>query len=455
MAHDAALFQDAATRAAAYLDGVSDRPVAPTAQALKALAAFDEPLPQHGSDGSAILATLDRLGSPATMATNAGRFFGFVIGGAHPVPLAAHCLTLAWDQNVGPRILSPIGAKLEDVASRWVLELLGLPASCATAFVTGAGMASFTALTAARRALLQRAGWDVDADGLYDAPRLRVVASAEIHPTIRKALGLLGLGRNQLHEVPTDVQGRLRVDALPPLDERTIVCVQAGNINSGAIDPVAEVCTKARAAGAWVHVDGAIGLWALASPRLRPLLAGVTEADSWATDGHKSLNLPYDNAVAIVRDAAALTQAMSIRAPYLLDSGEREPYDTTPGLSRRMRGADWWALIKALGQDGIAAMIETMHSQTLQIAACLQQAGWQVLNDVVLNQICAIPPDGNVLAVTTRICQEGRCWVGPTHWQGKEAIRISLSSCHTTGDDVDMALNALLAAAPRHSHGIV
>lgn len=447
MAHDGALFADAARRAVAYLETISQRPVAPTAHALAGLSELDEALPDHGSDGALILDLLDRVGSPATMATNDGRFFGFVIGGAHPVPLAAHCLTLAWDQNVGPRVLSPIGAKLEDVASAWLLDLFGLPADCATAFVTGAGMATFTALTAARRALLLRAGWDVDADGLYDAPRLKVVASEEIHPTVQKALGLLGLGRNQIHWVATDRQGRMRPDALPPLDARTIVCVQAGNINSGAIDPLPEICQRARAAGAWVHVDGAIGLWAAAAPELQPLVNGLALADSWATDGHKWLNLPYDNAVAMVRDGSALMQAMTIRAPYLLESGDREPYDTTPGLSRRIRGVDWWAALKALGRSGVAEQIVRSHQQAQAFAAGLQAAGWEILNEVVLNQVCAVPPHGNSAAVAARVQQSGACWVGPTQWQGRSALRVSLSSCHTTMDDVANALNILIKCA--------
>lgn len=448
MAHDDRLFEDAARRAARYLREVDARPVAPTAEALDGLARFDEPLAEAGVDGAAILAQLDEVGSPATVATNGGRYFGFVIGGAHPAALAAHCLTLAWDQNVGPRVLSPVGAKLEEVAGGWLRDLFALPEDTAFAFVTGAGMASFTALAAARRALLLRAGWDVDADGLYGAPEIRVVCSAESHPTIHKALGLLGLGRKRVIEVPTDAQGRLIADALPPLDDRTIVCVQAGNINSGAVDPLPAVTAAARAAGAWVHVDGAFGLWARACPDAAPLVAGLEACDSWATDGHKWLNLPYENAVAFVRDGGALRGAMSIRAPYLLESGAREPYDTTPELSRRPRGVDFWAALKALGRQGVADLVRRSCGQARVAADGLRQAGWTVLNDVALNQVTAVPPAGATpSAVAAAVQADGTCWLGPTRWKGRDALRLSFSSMHTTEADVARSLERIVALA--------
>lgn len=438
MAHDPQLFRLAAERAARYLEQVAERPVAVSAAALAALAAFHQPLPEQGAAGEDILDMLDRLGSPATVASNGPRYFGFVIGGAHPVALAAHCLTLAWDQNVGPRALSPVGAVLEDVAAGWLLELLGLPADCATAFVSGAGMASFTALAAARRALLLRLGWDVDADGLFGAPALRVVVSDEIHPTVLKALGMLGMGRQRVERVPTDAQGRLRVEALPTLDAQTIVCVQAGNIHSGAVDPVPEVCARAAAAGAWVHIDGAIGLWAAASatPQRRALVAGIDQAQSWAVDGHKWLNLPYANGAAFVRDGAALRQAMSLRAPYLLQSGAREPYDTTPELSRRICGADWWAALKALGRHGVAAVVDGCCDLTQELAAGLRAAGWTIPHEVTLNQIAAVPARGTAVEVAAALQAEGTCWVGPSHWQGHDVVRFSLSSMHTLSTDI-------------------
>jgi glutamate/tyrosine decarboxylase-like PLP-dependent enzyme len=447
MSHDSQLFLHAAERAAAYLDTVDQRPVAPSAQAIAALDAFRQPLPEQGTSGQTVLDQLDRLGSPATMATNGGRFFGFVIGGAEPTALAAHCLSLAWDQNVGPRVLSPIGAVLEEVVTDWLCDLFALPADCAAAYVTGAGMASFTALGAARHALLARQGWNVEDDGLSGAPPLRVVVSDEVHPTVLKALAMLGLGRKQVERVATDAQGRMRLDALPELDGQTIVCTQAGNINSGAFDPLAEICQRAHQAGAWVHVDGAFGLWARAAPSLSPLAEGIEQADSWATDGHKWLNLPYENAVALVRDQHALNRAFSIRAPYLVESNAREPYDSTPELSRRIRGVDWWAALSALGRQGVAEQIARSCAQAQKIADGLYTAGWKVLNEVVLNQVTAIPPQGRVAEVVAQVQASGVCWVGPTLWQGQQAIRMSVSSCHTTDHDIARSLQALCEAA--------
>lgn len=447
MPHDPQLFRQAAERAAAYLDQIDHRPVAPSAQAIAALEAFRQPLPENGSPGAEVLERLDQLGSPATMATNGGRFFGFVIGGAEPTALAAHCLSLAWDQNVGPRILSPVGAVLEEVVTDWLCDLFALPTDCAAAYVTGAGMASFTALGAARHALLARQGWDVEDDGLMGAPPLRVVVSDEVHPTVLKALAMLGLGRKRVERVATDAQGRMRLDALPPLDGRTIVCTQAGNINSGAFDPLGAICQRAREAGAWVHVDGAFGLWARAVRSLAPLADGIEQADSWATDGHKWLNLPYENAVALVRDRQALSRAFSIRAPYLVESHAREPYDSTPELSRRIRGVDWWAALSALGRQGVAAQVARSCAQAQKIADGLYTAGWKVLNEVVLNQVTAVPGQGTVAEVVARVQNSGVCWVGPTVWQGQEAIRISVSSCHTTDQDIDRSLAALCQAA--------
>lgn len=448
MAHDDTLFRQAAERAARYLREVGERPVAPSAEALAGLSRFDEPLAAQGTAAADILALLDEAGSPATMATNGNRYFGFVIGGTHPAALAAHCLTLAWDQNVGPRVLSPVGAKLEEVAGAWLRDLFGLPETAAYAFVTGAGMASFTALAAARRALLLRQGWDVDADGLYGAPEIRVVVSAESHPTIHKGLGLLGLGRKRVIEAPVDDQGRILPDQLPPLDARTILCVQAGNINSGAVDPLPEITARARAAGAWVHVDGAFGLWARTCPETVPLVRGLEDCDSWATDGHKWLNLPYENAVVFVRDGEALRGAMSIRAPYLLESGEREPYDTTPELSRRPRGVDFWAALKALGREGVAEVVGRCCGHARRAADTLSAAGWCVLNDVMLNQVTAVPPPGAAVgSVVAAVQADGTCWLGPTRWRGRDAIRLSFSSMHTTDADVARSLDRIIALA--------
>lgn len=334
--------QEAAQRALVYVQTVRDRPVDVSASALQRLDELKHPLPQVGLDAREVVRRLDEIGSPATVATTGGRYFGLVIGGALPATIAASWLAVAWDQNACFRRASPIAAALEDVSLRWLADLFGLPGDVAGAFVTGASMANMAALASARHALLSRLDWDVEAKGLYGAPELRVIVSGEIHVTLSKALSLLGLGRDRVIRVPTDRQGRLQIDHLPALDDRTIVCIQAGNVNIGDFDPAAEVCRRAREAGAWVHVDGAFGLWALANPDFATLTDGIAEADSWATDGHKWLNVPYDSGIVLVRRAADLRAAMSASAAYLAEGvdGEREPSHYTPESSRRARRRD-------------------------------------------------------------------------------------------------------------------
>jgi len=331
-----ALLQDAANRSIRYLDSLPTRPVAPSPAAVAGLRGFDEPMPAGPTDPAATLRLLDELGTPATMAMAGPRFFGFVIGGSLPVTLAANWLAGAWDQNTGLYSPTPGTAHLEQVALRWLLDVLGLPQECGGAFVTGATVANLTALAAARHAVLMQAGWNVEADGMFGAPPVTVIVGEEVHPTVKKSLGIIGLGRNRLVRVPVDGQGRMRADALPKISGPTIVIAQAGNVNTGAFDPIGEICAKAKPAGAWVHVDGAFGLWAAASPRLKPLCPGLELADSWATDAHKWLNVPYDCGLAFVRDAHALRAAMAITAEYLpTGTTERNPSDYTPELSRR------------------------------------------------------------------------------------------------------------------------
>ncbi len=334
------LLADAARRAASYLDGLDRRPIAPSAEAIAALAAMDVPLPEGPSDAAVVLEELDRRVSPATMAMAGPRFFGFVIGGALPATLAANVLATAWDQNSARWAVTPGTAAVERVALRWTLEALGLPPEAGGGFVTGATVANFTALAAARRAVLARAGWDVEARGLFGAPPIAVVVGAEAHVSVLKALAMLGLGRERVITVPVDGQGRMRPDAMPPLSGPAIVCLQAGNVNSGAFDPAPEAIARARAAGAWVHVDGAFGLWAAAAPGRAHLMRGFDEADSWATDAHKWLNVPYDSGLALVREPAVLSAAMGMTAAYLPDPAGRDPADFTPELSRRARRRD-------------------------------------------------------------------------------------------------------------------
>jgi glutamate/tyrosine decarboxylase-like PLP-dependent enzyme len=441
------LLQSTAGRAVRYLKELRERGVAPSADALERLGEFDEPLPDGPEDPERVIALLDEVGSPATVASAGPRFFGFVIGGALPVTVAADWLAAAWDQNAGAFVASPTAATLERVAERWLVELLGLPAGTAAGFVTGATMANLTGLAAARQAVLQRAGWDVDEQGLAGAPELTVVAGEEVHPSLVKALGLLGLGRRRVRHVPVDGQGRMRADALPPISGPTIVCVQAGNVNTGAFDPIAEVAAYAHDAGAWVHVDGAFGLWAAASPKRAHLVRGIDAADSWAVDTHKWLNVPYDSGIAFVRDFEPLRTAMGVTAPYLPDS-TRDGWAFTPEMSRRARGVEVWAALKALGRSGVADLVERDCRHATRFAEGLRDAGYEVLNDVVLNQVLvAFGDDETTRRVIAAIQEDRTCWAGVTVWQGRTAMRISVSGWSTTEDDVERSLAAMLRAA--------
>lgn len=442
------LLSAAAERAIRYLETLDDRSVVPSRRAVAALAQIDEPLPEGPSDPAAVLAALDDLGSPATMAMAGHRFFGWVIGGSLPATVAANWLAAAWDQNAAGWQSSPPAAAFERLAQRWLLDALGLPSDCAVGFVTGATMANFAGLAAARQTVLKRVGWDVEANGLFGAPPITVIVGDEVHVSVLKALGLLGLGRNRVLRVPVDDQGRMRADRFPDVAGPAILCLQAGNVNTGGVDPLAELCALARRAGAWVHVDGAFGLWAAAAPRRAPLLAGVAEADSWATDAHKWLNVPYDCGLAFVRDARALQAAMAVTAAYLSDAPERKPSDFTPELSRRARGLDVWAALKSLGRAGLAEMIERCCRHAERFAEGLRAAGYEILNEVVLNQVLVSFGDA---ATTRRVIEalqvDGTCWCGGTEWQGRTAMRISVSSWATTDADVEKSLAAMLRVA--------
>ena len=444
------LLREAAERAQAYLATVRERPVTPSAEALARLGELRHPLPRTGLDALEVVRRLDEIGSPATVATAGGRYFGLVIGGALPATVAAGWLATAWDQNACFRWTSPIAATLEDVALQWLAELFSLPRGVAGAFVTGSSVANMVALAAARHALLARQGWDVEARGLYGAPELRVVVGEEAHVTLLKALALLGLGRERVIRVPADGQGRMRADALPPLDAATIVCIQAGNVNTGAFDPAAEVCRRAKEAGAWVHVDGAFGLWALADPRLAHLTAGLAEANSWATDGHKWLNVPYDSGVVLARDGAQLRAAMSATAAYLAEGavGDREPCHFTPEASRRARGVEIWAALLSLGREGVAELVGRCCGHARTFAEALTKEGIEVLNEVVLNQVLVSfgAPEAT-RAVIGRLRAGGVCWCGGTVWQGRTAMRISVASWATTAEDVRVSIEAIVRAA--------
>lgn len=442
------LLDDAAARANAYLDSLDERPVAPPPDAVACLGALGGPLPDAPGDPAQVLALLDEIGSPATVASAGGRYFGFVTGGSLPVTVAAHWLATAWDQNAAYAVQSPVVAALEHVALGWVADVLGLPAGIAGGFVTGATMANLTALAAARHTVLAQAGWDVESRGLFGAPPITVIVGDEVHASPLKALSLLGLGRERVVRVPVDGQGRMRADALPPISGPAIVCIQAGNVNTGAFDPAEEICAAAHAAGAWVHLDGAFGLWAAASPRYAHLARGAADADSWALDAHKWLNVPYDSGLALCRDTNAMRAAMASTAAYLTVTDEREPAHFTPELSRRARAVDVWAALRTLGRSGFADLIDRTCRHARRFAEGLRAAGFDVLNDVVINQVLvSLGDDARTRRVIGRVQSDGVCWCGSTVWQGRAAMRISVSAWATTDEDVERSLHAIVGAA--------
>jgi glutamate/tyrosine decarboxylase-like PLP-dependent enzyme len=450
----ARLLLDAAGRGVRYREAAGQRRVAPPAAAVAALAGFGGALPSPGRDAGDVLEALDRLGSPATVTMSGGRYFGFVNGSSLPVTVASNWLATAWDQNCALHVMSPVAATLEQVALQWTLEALRLPADSAGTFVVGATMANFTALAAARHAVCAAAGWDVDNDGLAGAPPVTVVVGAEVHATVRRVLGLLGFGRTRAVVLPVDGQGRIAARDLPRLSGPAIVCLQAGNVNSGAFDPAPALCAWAHDHGAWVHVDGAFGLWARACPSRAAQAEGYDLADSWATDAHKWLNVPYDCGIAMVRNEPALRAAMAMTAAYLPPSGVRDPMHYSPDGSRRARGVDVWAALAFLGRDGVADLVERCCAHATRMAQGLSAAGHDVLNEVALNQVLvAFGDDARTAQVIAAVQDAGVCWCGGTRWQGREAMRISVSSYATTDADIDASLASILDCAASIAEG--
>jgi glutamate/tyrosine decarboxylase-like PLP-dependent enzyme len=443
-----ALLIDAAARARSYLEGVADRDVAPTPSAVTALDAFDVALPEDGAHAADVLAMLDTLGSPATVAMTGPRYFGFVNGGTLPVGVAAAWLTTAWDQNAALAIMSPVASRLDEIAIAWVIEALDLPIWAGGAFVTGATMANATALAAARDAVLTRSGWDAHRDGLVGAPPITVWTGAEAHSTVSKALGIVGLGRGRARLLPSDEQGRILTDNLPTLEGPSIVCLQAGNVNSGASDPFGPLIAWAHDYDAWVHVDGAFGLWAAANPSTQHLVAGVELADSWAVDAHKWLNVSYDSGIAILRNPEHLRAAVRVDASYLVSGTSREPMHNTPQSSQRARGVEVWAVLASLGRSGLADLIERNCAMARRFASTLEAGGCKILNDVVLNQV--VVGLGEAADEIIRDVQaDGTCWAGPTTWQGQRAMRLSVSNWSTTEHDIDRSAAAIIGAVDR------
>jgi glutamate/tyrosine decarboxylase-like PLP-dependent enzyme len=450
------LLADAAERARRYLAGLDDRPVAPDEAALSALASFDEPLPEKPVDPAATLALLDEAGSPATMASAGGRYFGFVIGGSLPVAVAANWLATAWDQNTALPVMSPVAARLHEVVTGWLTGLLGLPAGTAAVFVTGSAMANTAALAAARDQQLAAAGWDVQANGLFGAPELTVVIGEKAHATLVRALGVVGLGRERVIRVPADDQGRMRADRLPrDITGPAVICAQAGEVNTGAFDPFPEIVAWARERDAWVHVDGAFGLWALADPARADLTAGIAGADSWAADAHKWLNVPYDCGICMVRRPGDLGRSFATVAGYLPSGAGFEASNHTPQASQRARQVEVWAVLRTLGRSGVADLVARAcdHAQTM--AARLQDAGLEVLNDVVLNQVLIRAGTGEqTTALVSAVQSDGTCWCGPTAWDGRPAMRISVSGWATSDDDIERSARAIITAAQRSAAGL-
>jgi glutamate/tyrosine decarboxylase-like PLP-dependent enzyme len=431
--------------AADFLATLDDRRITPSATLDELRAQVGGPLPQDGLDPRVVIASLVEGVEGGIVGIPSGRFFGFVIGGALPSSLAADWLTSTWDQNAGLYAGGPAASVVEEVCRGWLAELLGLPAQVSAAFVTGCQMAHATALAAARHAVLERAGWDVEADGLAGSPKITVVVGAKRHVTLDRALRLLGIGASSLVVVPADDQGRMLVDRLPALDGPTIVCGQAGEVNTGAFDDLNAIADHVAGTDAWFHVDGAFGLWAAASPSLRHLVRGSECADSWATDAHKWLNVPYDSGIAFCAHPEAHRAAMRVTASYLIQPGDdrRDQVDWTPEFSRRARGFTVYAAIRELGAAGIAAMVERSCERARQFAELLRDGGLEVLNDVVLNQVLVrVPAD-----VVTRIQEDGTCWLSGTQWDGDHALRISVSNWRTTPEDVERSAEAILAAA--------
>lgn len=441
------LLQDAADRAAQYLRNLPERRVAPSDADVAQLAELGGDLPSGPMPDVEILALLDRVGSPATMASAGPRYFGFVTGGALPVTVATNVLAGAWDQNAFSPVASPVGAELERISLGWLVDILELPPESYGALVTGSQQANFCGLAAARHAVLTRSGWDVEERGLNSAPSVRIVAGAEAHATLVRAVSLLGFGRGTIELVEVDDQGRMRADALPPLDDRTVLCIQAGNVNSGAFDPAESLCAAARKANAWVHVDGAFGLWARTAPGRAHLAAGFELADSWAVDAHKWLNTPYDTGVVLLRQPEHLAAAMSLSAAYIPPAG-RAPIDYTPEASRRARGIATWAALRSLGRSGVADMVERCCALAARFGARLHDGGYEVLNDVVLNQVLvAFGDDETTSRVIQAVQDDGTCWCGGTEWHGRPAMRISVSSWASTAADIDRSAEAIMRVA--------
>ena len=430
-----------------YVAEIRNKRVFPNSADLNALSHFNESLPEQGCKAKAVIEKLNQYGAPATVSTTGGRYFGLVVGGSTPASMGASILNAAWDQVAILENTAPTAIYLERLAAQWILELMELPTNSSVGFTTGSSLANLVGLAAARNAQYKKLGVNVDQCGLSGAPPLKVVLSEQAHVTVHKALKLLGFGKDQLIQLPCDNQGRIVANEIPDVGADTIVCLQAGNVNSGASDPFSDIISKAKKRGAWVHVDGAFGLWAKASPEKRHLVKEVQLADSWAVDAHKWLNTPYDCGISICRNPESVHEVMTTVAPYLSSNNIVPPKDMVPEFSRRARGVEVWAAIKEMGRDGITDLINRSCKHAEHLALGLKDMGYEILNDVVLNQVVAtIGTADDIQAITLLVQKEGECWFGTTFWQGKHAFRLSVSSWATTESDIERTLSSICHA---------
>jgi len=444
---DKSIFNQVKEYAFHYADHALDRNVYPTQEAIDGLEVFEEELPEQPNSSAAILEQLHRYGSPATVSQIGGRYFGLVNGGVIPAALAAKWLSDFWDQNTPLYVTSPIVAKLESVVERWLKQLFSLPDSTVAGFVSGTSMAILCGLAAARYRILKRLDWDVNQKGLYGAPKIRIVAGMQAHGTVLKAISLLGLGKDNIEWVEADFQGRMISERLPVLDENTLLILQAGNVNTGSFDAFNEICDKAVQANAWIHIDGAFGLWAAGSEPLNYLTKGIEKANSWSVDGHKTLNTPYDCGIVLCNDREALVSALQATGSYIVYGDKRDGMLYTPEMSRRARIVELWATIRYLGRQGMDDLVYGLHERAVQFAQELKDAGFQVVNEVVFNQVlCACETD-DMTAKTIEFIQESReCWCGGAQYNGRKVIRISVCSWATTPEDVSRSVRAFVKA---------
>jgi glutamate/tyrosine decarboxylase-like PLP-dependent enzyme len=444
------IFKQAQSYAFDYADKALQRNVYPSDQAITELDMFVEELPENSGDAESILKQLHRYGSPASVAQTGGRYFGFVNGGILPVTLATKWLTDFWDQNTALQVMSPITAKLEEVCEHWLKQLFGLPESTVAGFVSGTSSAIFCGLAAARYRIYKNHQWDFNQQGHNGAPPIRIIAGRQTHGAVVKAIALLGFGLDNIEWVEADNQGRIIPKKMPTLDNSCIVLLQAGNVNSGSFDPFQQICDAANAVNAWVHIDGAFGLWAGGTVQLKHLTEGMEKAHSWSVDGHKTLNTPYDSGILLCRDQEALVTALQATGAYLTScySESRDGMLYTPEMSRRARAIELWAALKYLGRSGVDELVVGMHQRANEFAEQLKDAGFEILNDVVFNQVIVSPSDDEAItqSIMDAIQQSGECWVGGSLWDGKKVIRISVCSWVTTPEDISRSVQAFIQA---------